>query len=94
MTITPAPGFIVVDAFARSVSPAGSPQQTVLRINTRTENGTITLEANATVTPSFEAPSTVIVAPHDSDLGTRATTNPTPQAIPNSFFRGRQVLLE
>ena len=92
MTITT--GFIVVDAFARSVSAAGAPLQSVLRIDTRTESGTITLEANATVTPSFDAPSTVIVAPHASDLGQRATTNPTPQALPNSFFRGRQVLLE
>lgn len=93
MTITPST-FLVVDAFARSVSPTGGPQQSVLLINTRSENGTITFEANATVIPSFDAPSTVIVAPHASDLGTRATTNPTPQAMPNSFFRGRQVLLE
>ena len=93
MTITPG-GFITVDAFARSVSAAGAPQQTVLRINTRTENGTISFEPNATVIPSFVAPSTVIVAPHAADLGTRATTNPTPQARPNSLFRGRQVLLE
>lgn len=89
----PAPG-LFVDAFARSVDDVGAPRNSVLTLTMRGETEDIVFRADGIAVPSFDAPSAVVVAPHVADIGARTTTNPTPQARPNTSFRSRRVFLE
>lgn len=92
-TFAPAPA-LFVDAFARSVDDVGNPRNSVLTLALRGENEDIVFRADGVAVPSFDAQSAVVVAPHVADVGTRTTTNPTPQAVPNTSFRARRVFLE
>ncbi len=92
-TFAPAPA-LFVDAFARSVDDVGNPRNSVLTLTLRGDSEDIVFRADGVAVPSFEAPSAVVVAPHVADVGVRTTTNPTPQALPNSSFRARRVFLE
>lgn len=85
---------LFVDAFARSVSPLAAPIDTIVTLRQRSANATILFRDDGTVVPSFDASGAIVVAPRISDLGTRTTPNPTPQAVPNRLPRARQVSLE
>jgi type II secretory pathway pseudopilin PulG len=94
-TLSFAPGqALFVDAFARSVSAVGDPTNVNLTIRQKTTTSSILFRQEGTVVPSFDAPAAIVVAPKISDVGTRTTPNPTPQAVPNRIPRAREVALE
>lgn len=94
-TLSFAPGqALFVDAYARSVTAIGDPTNVNLTIRQKTTTSSILFRQEGSVLPSFDAPAAIVVAPKISDIGTRTTPNPTPQAVPNRIPRAREVTLE
>jgi prepilin-type N-terminal cleavage/methylation domain-containing protein len=94
-TLAFAPGqALFVDAYARSVTAIGDPTNVNLTIRQKTTTSSILFRQEGSVLPSFDAPAAIVVAPKISDIGTRTTPNPTPQAVPNRIPRAREVTLE
>lgn len=94
ITFAPGPA-LFVDAFARSVDAGAVPTNTVLNMMLRggvTDD--ILLRLDGVAVPSFEAPSAIEVTPIISDMGARATPNPTPQGRPATTYRSRKVFVE
>lgn len=85
---------LVVDSYARSVTPTGVPSNVQVNIAQRETAPTIVFRQDGTVLPSFEAPAAIVVAPKITDLGTRTTPNPTPQGRTSRIPRAREVFLE
>jgi type II secretory pathway pseudopilin PulG len=94
ITFTPGPA-LFVDAFARSTDATGVPRNCDVQL--ALAGGTvesIVFRADGVAVPSFDAPSAIVVTPLVSDMGSRTTPNPTPQARPNTSYRARQVFVE
>lgn len=94
-TISISPGqALIVDAYARSVDVGTAPATTQIAMVQKKSNPTIIFRPDGAVIPSFDAPAAIVVAPKISDVGTRTTPNPTPEASPSRTPRAREVFLE
>lgn len=94
ISFVPVPA-LYVDAFARSVDGGGVPRDTVVNMLMRgavVED--IVFRDDGFAVPSFDAPSNIEVTPLISDIGSRATPNPTPAVQPNTSYPARKVYFE
>jgi len=87
-------GFLVVDAYARSVNALGAPTANTMTLTQKQTNQSIVFRADGAVVPTFDATSALVVAPKIADIGARTTPNPTPFGSSSGVPRAREVFLE